>query len=251
MLWRMVRIVHDLVVEPLARTRAHELLLQAYEVASSTRAEADVIRFEDGRPVPGLRLVKGRHLTPGAVYDIDDEEPEAPTSIVVRQWHRQGIQLDAQRQDAQTHMTLEGRLGRVEHPDELDLRGTVNLPWPAYFKHVEGRARLGLRAWWDATEGRARASGPLVMTVEHRMARATLRATPKARGDGRWAIRVTVKIRGRSWWRPIGAVALRLGRGKVTGAVIAALDQSAAAWNTVVPQVREHGTGGPSRPNGR
>ncbi|SCF96381.1 hypothetical protein [Streptomyces sp. Ncost-T10-10d] len=42
----------------------------------------------DGRTTPGLSLVKGRHLRPGARYEPSGSDTEELATTVVREWRR-------------------------------------------------------------------------------------------------------------------------------------------------------------------
>ncbi|MDU0304559.1 hypothetical protein [Streptomyces sp. PAL114] len=78
----MVRLAHTVVLAPVPRPWLVDALGVLMDLAESSRTEAGYVLLPDGREVPDLRLVEGRHLRPGAVYesvakdagDTDDTE---------------------------------------------------------------------------------------------------------------------------------------------------------------------------------
>ncbi|MFG2312883.1 hypothetical protein ACGFS9_30050 [Streptomyces sp. NPDC048566] len=231
----MVRISHTVCVEPVPRRWFEQMLAELYLLAQDTRAHGERILLPGGRDVPGLRLLKGTHLTPGAVYETADERSR--TTLSLRSWTR-GSTLRVEQVVTDEEMTLgvEAALRSVDHPREAEIRGCVRYPgrWESLLR-LEGRARVDLDAWWRAAKSRRPVHAPLTATLTHRLGEATVRAWPRTRPDGRWDVRVVLSARGRSFLRPLAAVGLPAFRGRLGHTFEKSIDGAAEQWNETVP----------------
>ncbi|WP_406174980.1 hypothetical protein [Streptomyces sp. NBC_00996] len=233
----MVRISHLVTVEPVRRRWVEQALLSLYELAQETHAEEGQVLLPNGRAVPDVLLVEGRHLAPGAVYESADDS--ARLRLTVRHWDRRStLRFEQILSDEELVMAAQGALRSIDRPREAELRGSVHSPgrWPS-LRRAEGGARVDLDAWWKATTARRFSGAPLTATLRHRLGEATVRVTPRRCEDGRWEVRAVLTLRGRSLVRPLAAVGLRLFRRSLERAFAQALDDMARQWNETVPDV--------------
>ena len=102
------------------------------------------------------------------------------------------------------------------------------------YKRLSGLSWNGvaeLDRWWAGGRGAA----PITVSGKHMfaVARATISQRPAA--DGRWAIQVVVKLRGRSVFWPFVALGMLFGKGKMQQSFEEALGTFAAKWNEEIP----------------
>ncbi|MFD5893877.1 hypothetical protein [Streptomyces sp. NPDC060366] len=250
----MVHLKYTVNAESVPRRWFEQAVVTLYDLVAETRAKDGRLFLTDGREVPDIRLVRGHHLRAGAVYEVDDD-----AHVRVEGWDRRSALRVSQRvTDGAVTAEVEGVLRDVERPREAGLRGTLSSSgtngsnrW-ASLTRATGTSHIRLDDWWDAAaeefpgpgSGKVPAvrrpalpSAPLEVRVDHRLGRATVRATPGQLPDGRWAIRVSLTARGRSLLRPFMAVALRLAARALHRHFIRTLDTMAARWNDVVPDL--------------
>ncbi|MEU9446555.1 hypothetical protein AB0D42_38140 [Streptomyces sp. NPDC048304] len=237
----MTPISHSVIVASVSRPRFEQALAVVHDVVSGTRSEDGRVLLPDGRPVPGMRLVKGEHLAPGAVYEADSEdgghETQEQLRIVVR---RSGSEPAARLEhvlgDEETVTVVEGALRSVGRPAAAELRGSLRTAgrWTA-LRQAHGEARVDFRAWWKAAAGRRFSGAPFDARLEHRFGTARLRAVPRPRDEGHWEIRLVVSLRGRSVMRPVAALGLQMFRRRLREAFADAVDRTAQVWNETVP----------------
>ncbi len=242
----MVALRHTLPLAPVPGPWLVDALAVLLDLAEDSRAEAGRVLLPDGREVPDVRLAEGRHLRPGAVYEGTEEETAETVRVTVEQWNRRrAVRLAAVVRSPDGAVTVRGALHRPDRPRRFEAEGNARLPhaWPP-LSRVRGRVRLLCGDWWAAGEGRAVRGAPLRASVECGAARAELRAVPAPDGvDGAWAVRVTVRVRGRGLYRPLAAVALLLGRRRLRRCLAEALDRFAERWNAEVPALPAMGPG--------
>ncbi|MBL3669839.1 hypothetical protein JL475_28420 [Streptomyces sp. M2CJ-2] len=269
----MVSLSHTVVLAPVPRAWLVDALAAVVESGESSSVEAGRVLLPDGGVLPDVRLIEGRHLRPGAVYDavLDENEgksengdgdgpgtaaggaekkrtPEDPgesVRITVREWdRRRALRLGIAVSGADAVLVGEGTLRSPDRPREAEIKGSARIDgvWSALSRPT-GRARLRLDDWWTATDtGRAPRSAPLRARLECGAARAELRAVPRPDPvEDRWEVTVTVRIRGRRLFRPVAALALRLGRRRLQRALTDALEDLAVHWNTEVPRLTAMG----------
>ncbi|MFD1661292.1 hypothetical protein ACFSL4_24565 [Streptomyces caeni] len=236
----MVRISHSVVVESVPRLWFEQALRVLHGVARETRAEGGRVLLPDGRAVPDVRLAEGCHLSPGAVYELEDEQEHV--RLTVRQWgSAPALRLEHALAGRGVIVVLEASLRDVDRPVQTEISGSVQVHgrWQS-LRRANGGARVDLRSWWKAATGRRPAGAPFEARVRHRLARATLRATPRPHGDGRWEVRLVLSLRGRSLLRPVAAAGLLLRRRRLRQVFAEAVEETARQWNRTVPQAVAH-----------
>lgn len=209
------------------------------ELAAETRAEGETVLLPGGQAAADVRLVKGRHLRPGAVYAVDDEEG-GTVRVTVKEWNRRsGLRVELSVVTPEAVVEWEAGLRSADRPRAAEVSGVVrgDSKWPT-LSRMEGRARLRLDDWWTATEGRRVTRAPLRARLRHRLLRAEVLVVPgPRRDDDRWDVRATVSVRGRWLLRPVAAVVLTLAGRRMHRALCRTLDDLAGQWNEAVPGV--------------
>ncbi|MFJ2572174.1 hypothetical protein ACIOYT_17445 [Streptomyces halstedii] len=260
----MARLQHTVTVAALDRCWFEECAALLLDVVESTRTGPGGTLLEGGEPVPGVRLVKGRHLRAGARYTVTQdpapptpgEAPQAPVetlTIGIREWRRSTAIAVEQRvasADAVGRVTL--RLRTPDRPSGLEARCTLRDPAGGFLRRISGRARIDLAAWWAAVAGPAgalpAARPPVSARARHPLGRADLSIAVRPAGDGArkagtdgrkagagaWEVGVTVTVRGRALLRPPAALVLLLFRVPLKRAFRQGIDETAARWNEVV-----------------
>ncbi|MCW8216766.1 hypothetical protein [Streptomyces griseolus] len=267
----MARLQHTVTVAALDRCWFEECAALLLDVVESTRTGPDGTLLEGGEPVPGVRLVKGRHLRAGARYTVTQdpapptpgEAPQAPVetlTIGIREWRRSTAIAVEQRvasADAVGRVTL--RLRTPDRPSGLEARCTLRDPAGGFLRRISGRARIDLAAWWAAVAAPAgalpAARPPVSARARHPLGRADLSIAVRPAGDGArkagadgrkagadgrkagagvWEVGVTVAVRGRALLRPPAALVLLLFRFPLKRAFRQGIDETAARWNEVV-----------------
>ncbi|NED00380.1 hypothetical protein G3I55_01695 [Streptomyces sp. SID6648] len=266
----MARFAHTVTVAALDRgwfEEAADVLVHLLD--ASREGPGGTIVLADGRAVEGLRLLKGRHLRPGARYGEVQAEPEGagragtaaeaadgpaalasgagdssatPSSVVLRAW-RPSHSVEVESLVVEDGMSL--KLGlRLSEPRRLravELSLSGHQPGGGSLYRFSGRGKADLAAWWAAVDrlptappaARAPASGRAV----HRLAKARLTLTPRPADDGSWRITVALSVRGRWLLRPVGAVVLFFARGPVERGLREAAESAAAGWNTALAEL--------------
>ncbi|MFI8201375.1 hypothetical protein [Streptomyces sp. NPDC085937] len=263
----MVRLAHTVVLAPVPRPWLVDALGVLMDLAESSRTEAGYVLLPDGREVPDVRLVEGRHLRPGAVYESVAEETGSPDGtagtagtsdtgyakgdsgaaagervrVTVEEWRRtRALRLAVAASAPDGVLSAHAVLRGPDRPDLVELTGRAHIEnvWSA-LSRPSGDAVLRCEDWWTAADrGRPARKAPLRVRLACGIARAELVALPSpAREDDGWEVRVTARLRGRGVLRPVTALALRLFRRPLARAWGRALDDFAAQWNTEVPQL--------------
>ncbi|MGV9990302.1 hypothetical protein [Streptomyces sp. NPDC003374] len=261
----MVSFSHTVVLEPVPRPWLVGALSAVRAELEELRPDGRRLLLPDGRPVPDVRLVRGRHLNPGAVYAVhavhavpDQEDgkeavrdpgapaalahPDASARITVKEWNRhRGVRLALAVTEDEFAVDLNAALKTLDRPELLELSGRARSEdVPLGLSRLRGRAALRLDDWWSAAHtGHTSPSVPLTARADHFLLRGEIRAAPRpAAGNGpRWEVRVIVTVRGRSLLRPLVAVVLRVTAGRLRRAVTGALDTAAGEWNRTVPRL--------------
>ncbi|AQU68896.1 hypothetical protein [Streptomyces niveus] len=252
----MVHLQYTVPVESVPRRWFEQAVVTLFDLVAETRTDDGRLFLADGREVPDLRLVRGDHLRVGAVYEVDDD-----ACVRVEEWDRRSAVRVAQHvSDGSVRAEIEGILKDVERPREAGLRGSMSASgtsgtnrW-ASLTRATGTAHIRLDDWWDAAAKDRPGPGsgkepavrqlappsppaPLEARLDHRLGRATVRATPGQLPDSRWAIRVSLTAHGRPLLRPLTAVALRLSARTLRRHFTRTLDTVAARWDDVVPDL--------------
>ncbi|MCK8432050.1 hypothetical protein G3I77_03120 [Streptomyces sp. D2-8] len=234
---------HSVSVLALEPDRLRMLTELIFDLAESTRARGGEIVLEDGRPVADLRLAKGRHLRPGARYELSEDGATEQVAVLVREWQRRSAIAVEQllvADDVTVWTAL--RLRAPDRPRLLEAEGRVRGPeGSGALRRGTGRARLDLTAWWAAADlapGAPSATrAPATARLKHRLVKAHLNLRPWRADAGRWQVDVAVTVRGRWLLRPVVAVALMVAGGPVRRGFRTAVEQAADAWNRSIGEL--------------
>lgn len=253
----MVSFRHTVVVEPLPYRWLVDALGVARALAEESRAEGERVVLPDGRVVPDVRLTRGRHLRPGAVYLVShengdegegrDEEEKKGTDtgetvrITVGEWdRRRAVRLELAVDEDDGTVALDAVLKSPDRPHLFEADGRARIEGvPLVPSRLRGHARVRLDDWWTlADTGRSTHTAPASARLEHRWLRAEVRATPRPRrDDDSWDVHVTVSLRGRSFLRPVLAVFLAVTGRRMRRSIARSLDDAAERWNRAVPRL--------------
>ncbi|KUO17444.1 hypothetical protein [Streptomyces dysideae] len=229
----MVSFGHTLFVEAVPRSWFEDVVAMLGGLAAESRAVDSRIVLPDGQAVPDLRLVAGRHLRSGAVYE------DGTVRVTVREWdRRRAVRAGLIAVSPNGVLELEGALKSVDRPRLIEVRGRSRVEGVTpLLSAFGGAASLRLDEWWATVDGgRAPRSAPARARLDHRWLRAELRVVPRPSGDfSRWEVQVTVTVRGRGLLRPLAAVLLLVAEGRLRRIVARSLDTLADQWNEQVP----------------
>ncbi|MFI6938556.1 transposase [Streptomyces sp. NPDC050418] len=152
MLTGMIRVRHTLRLEPVSRRWFEQAVLLLEEILQETRTSGSDILLADGRVLPDIKLVDGKHLQAGAVYEATDA---GQGRFVVREWSRtSGIRITLSSEQDGVHVAGDIALHSVVRPKVLEARGTTSGRGDgAWLAQGEGRACLRLDRWWRSVAG--------------------------------------------------------------------------------------------------
>ncbi|WUH88782.1 hypothetical protein OG900_38315 [Streptomyces sp. NBC_00433] len=217
-----------------------QLAESVLDFAQSTRSRGEAIAVEDGRTVPDVRLVKGRHLRPGARYDLSHAGGTGTAVLAIQQWQR-GRSIAVEQVVTSDEGTTRTAV-RLRAPDrprllEADIRVRGSQP----LRRVAGKGQVDLAAWWTAaalTPGTPpTAHAPATARLSHPLGRARLHLRPRRARDGRWEVGVTVAVNGRWLLRPLAAFALMVAGRPVRREFRSAVEQAAGAWDQAIGEL--------------
>ncbi|MFE1545440.1 hypothetical protein ACFW61_33985 [Streptomyces microflavus] len=218
----MARFEHTVTVAALDRHWFEEAAGAVVDLFEGSREQGGVILLPDGRPIHGLRLLKGRHLQPGARYGEAPEEdgkpgaPGAPVvreATVLREWRpSRTVEVESLMSEESLAVRVGVRLREPRTPRALEVSLDGHNPKGGSLYRFSGRAGADLHAWWAALDRPSSAPpaarAPVVGRAVHRLAKARLTVTPRPADDGSWQVSVVLSVRGRWLLRPVAAVAL-------------------------------------------
>ncbi|MEW2522237.1 hypothetical protein [Actinacidiphila alni] len=236
---------HSVSVVALSVERLHEVTGLVLDLAESSRSRGEEVLLEDGRPVEGLRLVEGRHLRPGARYELVDDAAGDRVVVLVREWRRRSaIVLETTLTSDDMTLTLRAalRLRAPDRPRLVEAEGWVRgAEGTGRLRRGSGKGRFDPAAWWGAagpaTKAPRTTRAPATVRLKHLLGEAVLQLRPEAGAEGRWQVDVTARLRGRWLLRPVVALALA-----TTGSLLrrnfrTSVDDAAAAWNEAVDRL--------------
>ncbi|UYQ60216.1 hypothetical protein [Streptomyces peucetius] len=231
---------HSVTVLAVEPGRFHELLRVFLDFAESTRGRGAEILLENGQPVADVRLVKGRHLRPGARYELSEAGATDRVALLVREWRRDDAIVLEQllvSDDLTVRMSL--RLRSPDRPRLVEAEGRMQGQEGSGTLHRgSGKARLDLAAWWAATElapgAPSVARAPATARLKHRLGQARLHLRPQRADDGRWHVDVALTVRGRWLLRPVAAFVLMVAGCPVRLGFRSAVEQAAVEWNRAI-----------------
>ncbi|WP_162465594.1 hypothetical protein [Streptomyces taklimakanensis] len=248
---------HTVTLESLPRRWVEEMVASLHRLLEELHPENGILHLE-GEPVPDVRHTAGRHLTPGARYEVvwnedgdeaageagarNREQSQAPpgvdfpqVGVEVVEWGRTGstrLRLTASGPQSEAHgeVTLHGGYRPASLTAEGEFRGDGPL---ARYRRGAFKAGLDLTRWW-ASDGRSPA--PLTVGIRHPLLRVLVQATVDRTRNGRWRITVLTTFHGRGWARPLVAVTCLFARARIRSGYRTGLDEMAGNWNKGVPQ---------------
>ncbi|MET7584343.1 hypothetical protein ACFV2I_05105 [Streptomyces microflavus] len=249
----MARFEHTVTVAALDRHWFEEAAGAVVDLFEGSREQGGAILLPDGRPIHGLRLLKGRHLQPGAHYGEAPEEdgkpgaPGAPVAsgpagapvvreaTVLREWRpSRTVEVESLMSEESLAVRVGVRLREPRTPRALEVSLDGHNPKGGSLYRFSGRAGADLHAWWAALDRPSSAPpaarAPVVGRAVHRLAKARLTVTPRPADDGSWQVSVVLSVRGRWLLRPVAAVALVLVRKPVERGFRKGVDSAAEEW---------------------
>ncbi|WP_411081967.1 hypothetical protein [Streptomyces sp. cmx-18-6] len=259
----MARFEHTVTVPALDRGWFEEAAGALVDLFEASREQGGAILLPDGRPIHGLRLLKGRHLQAGAHYGEDpgadaadgtakapgapdaSKAPGAPDvseTTVLREWRpSRSVEVESLMAEEDMSVRIGVRLREPRTPRELEVSLAGHNPKGGSLYRFSGRAKADLHAWWAALDRPSsappQARPPVVGKAVHRLARARLTVTPRPAGDGSWQVSVVLSARGRWLLRPVGAVALFFARRPVERGFREAVDSAAEEWTEMLAEL--------------
>ncbi|WLQ35840.1 hypothetical protein P8A18_21495 [Streptomyces castrisilvae] len=241
---------HSVDVLALEPEPAAELASLLCDLAESTRASGGSVLLPGGQPVADLRLVKGRHLRPGARYEVALPEDAERMALRVREWRRTSaaeVELLFGAPDMSGRLSL--RLAAPDRPRLFEAQGRMWGPDGSGSLHRgSGKARVDLTAWWAAAllppGAPPSARAPATARVKHLLGEARLYLRPRRAADGRWLVEAAVSLRGRWLLRPVAAVALLLAGGPLRRGFRDGVERAAEGWNEAVGELLALGPDG-------
>ncbi|MBQ0826374.1 hypothetical protein [Streptomyces tagetis] len=250
----MARLQHTVTLTPLPRPWFVSLVAAFHDVAESLEADGERMRLPDGRPAD-LLLTEGRHLRPGARYRTPGEDGVRPADgdpvVTLTAWDRRretAVEAVVVEEDGGRRTVFAGEAGlrAADRPRDAWLSGSLRSSGKgARYLGGGAEARVDLDRWWSAAAGRGPLLGgpPLRGTLTHALAHATVTVVPRPADDGDWSVTVRVRLRGRSFARPLlPLVLLFLGR-RLRTDFAARLDDAAREWNARLPALLRQDAG--------
>ncbi|WP_030579544.1 hypothetical protein [Streptomyces anulatus] len=253
----MARFEHTVSVAALDRGWFEEAAGVVVGLLDASREQDGAILLADGRAVDGVRLLKGRHLQPGARYagvpepgEADGTErtpassdaPPVSEAAVLREWRPlRSIEVESLMEEESLSVRAKIRLRDPLTPRALELSVSGHNPKGGSLYRFSGRGKADLAAWWAAVDrphaAPPAARPPVAGTAVHRLGKARLTVTPRRTEDGSWRVSVVLGVRGRWLLRPVGAVALFFARGPMTRGFREAVESAAEEWNTALAEL--------------
>lgn len=250
----MARFEHTVSVAALDRGWFEEAAGAVVDLLDASREQDGAVLLADGRAVDGVRLLKGRHLRPGARYGSapepagpDDAEGRAGTppvsgAAVLREWRpSRSVEVESLMEEDSFSVRARIRLRDPLTPRALEVSLSGHNPKGGSLYRFSGRGTADLAAWWAAVDrphtAPPAARPPVSGKAVHRLGKARLTVTPRPAEDGSWRVSVVLGVRGRWLLRPVGAVALFFARGPMTRGFREAVDRAAEEWNTAFAEL--------------
>jgi hypothetical protein len=234
----MGRYRRDVEVAPLPR----DLLDQVVRALLDAMEEAPITEngFEFGDEIiSDVRLVEGRHLASGARYR--GEEDELTVDVHLPVWDRSGASRIEAKGVSGGH-TVNLRLDLIMFDQRLRsirLTGDYQGPKPfRWLRRARWKGELRAEEWWSAPASK---TSPFSLRLVHPFAFAELRLERRKDKRGRWSVRTTTRLGGRSLLRPVAAVWLACNRARVLRKLDEGLANAVSAWNAEVPGMAKRG----------
>ncbi|WNI22898.1 hypothetical protein [Streptomyces sp. ITFR-16] len=234
---------HSVSVLALDQERVREAVAALCDLAESSRAHGEVILTGDGQTVADIRLAGGRHLRPGARYELMEPGATDRVTLRLREWRRStAIAVEQLMSAPEMSARLAVRLASPDRPRLLEAEGRFRgAEGSGRMRRGSGKARLDLAAWWAAAGlppgAPPVARAPATVRVRHLLGEARLYLRPRRDGDGRWLVEAAVTLRGRWLLRPVAAVALLPAGGMLRRGFRSGVERAAEGWNEAVAEL--------------
>lgn len=101
---------------------------------------------------------------------------------------------------------------------------------PSFLRTTSWTAQAEIDRWWKG-------SGHIKVAVHNKIAQGDVKFAPDHVDARVWQLKVTTKVRGRSWARPLIAIALLFLRAKLDKKIGEALQKAADRWHADVPEL--------------
>ncbi|MBT2424603.1 hypothetical protein J7F02_02475 [Streptomyces sp. ISL-112] len=241
----MARFEHTVTVAALDRAWFEEAAGHVVDLFDASREQDGVILLPDGRPIHGLRLLKGRHLQSGAQYGESPEEKDeegAPEVAVLREWRpSRTVEVESRVAEEGMSVRVGVRLREPRTPKALEVSLDGHNPKGGSLYRFSGRAKADLHAWWAALDRPSSAPpaarAPVIGKAVHRLGKARLTVTPRPAGDGTWRVSVVLSVHGRWLLRPVAAVGLLFARRPIERGFREGVDSAAEEWAEMLAEL--------------
>lgn len=245
----MARFQHTVTLLPVPRRWFESFVVVIHELAESLDDDGQRLRLPDGRYLPGLRLVGGKHLKPGARYDLEDgnaDETHGRATFTILAWDRHrrtSVDITVRGNDpAGSEPPLSCRLDlkTAERPQQVKLSVRLKAGAGAWSKYAEGHAELhlDLGRLWSSVTGTAPFKGPALSgTVKQTLVRARVTTITRSTHDRFWRVTVRARVKGRSIGRLLLPVVMTVAGRRARTSFVRALDDAARKWNGRIPEL--------------
>ncbi|MEU0161378.1 hypothetical protein ABZ154_21705 [Streptomyces sp. NPDC006261] len=240
----MARFEHTVTVTALDRHWFEEAAGHVVDLFDASREQGGEILLPDGRPVHGLRLLKGRHLQSGAQYGegTGPGEEVAFEATVLREWRpSRTVEVESRLAEESMSVRVGVRVREPRTPRALEVSLDGHNPKGGSLYRFSGRAKADLHAWWAALERPSSAPpaarAPVIGRAVHRLGKARLTVTPRPAEHGSWRVCVVLSVRGRWLLRPLAAVGLLLARRPIERGFREGVDSAAEEWSEMLAEL--------------
>ncbi|MEV4877951.1 hypothetical protein [Streptomyces cyaneofuscatus] len=247
----MARFEHTVTVAALDRHWFEEAAGHVVDLFDASREQGGAVLLPDGRPIHGLRLLKGRHLQSGAQYGEDPAEkekgeaaggPESSETTVLREWRpSRTVEVESLMAEESMSMRVGVRVREPRTPKALEVSLDGHNPKGGSLYRFSGHAKADLHAWWAALDRPSpappAARAPVIGRAVHRLGKARLTVTPRPAEDGTWRVSVVLSVRGRWLLRPVAAVGLLFARRPIERGFREGVDSAAEEWAEMLAEL--------------
>ncbi|WP_149260208.1 hypothetical protein [Actinomadura sp. K4S16] len=239
----MARFHGSITVSALPRQWFETFVADLYEVLETARVVDGAVVTEIGE-IEGVRLVKGRHLATGARYRLEGDgeaDDDSTSELVVSRWSRRretSVEFTSSDGDGTASGVL--RFDSATRPRNFTMAGRYQ--GSGRLRQMSWKGSADIERWWEQVSeaGAKRAKPQLTARLSHSLVSLKLAIAAEPADDGRWSIDVTLVVRGRSWARPVGALASLFGGFALRRLFKRGLDDVRRGWEDNVPAlVRE------------
>ncbi|KAB2588552.1 hypothetical protein [Streptomyces arboris] len=242
----MARFEHTVTVAALDRNWFEEAAGHVVDLFDASREQDGAILLPDGRPIHGLRLLKGRHLQSGAQYGESPEEEKdedgSSEAVVLREWRpSRTVEVESLMTEEAMSLRVGVRVREPRTPKALEVSLDGHNPEGGSLYRFSGRAKVDLHAWWAALDRPSSAPpaarAPVIGKAVHRLGKARLTVTQRPAEDSTWRVTVVLSVRGRWLLRPVAAVGLFFARRPIERGFREGVDSAAEEWAEMLAEL--------------